>query len=156
MGPLRKAFDGPASLLALRTLLSICSPFTALPLGKPPLKAEIQLKRSDFSEAILVYSLQREYFPCPSPNLVAPDLPLWAMGLDKAPGLFLTSCTGSLGSQNWSACEEAGFVPHVPGLWHLQMCSFPLSDLLHLCFHSPNLPAPILIHFIKTCSESWN
>lgn len=125
VGLLRKALDGPASPLALRTLLSICSPFTALPLGKPALKAEIQLKRSDFSEAILIFSLQRESFSRLSPSLVAPDLPLWAAGLDEALGLFLTSCMWSPGSQHWGCLgklEEVGFFPPVPGLWPLQMC----------------------------------
>ena len=87
-------------LWPFRTLLSVCSPFTAS-LWQSQLSAEIQLRRSDFSKAILIFSLQREFFSRQSPSLVAPDLPLWAEGLDGASGLFFTYCEDSPASWHW-------------------------------------------------------
>lgn len=63
--------------------------FYCRPLPKPGLRAEIQLRRSDFSKAILIFSLQREFFSHQSPGLVALDLPLRAVGLDGACSLSL-------------------------------------------------------------------
>lgn len=51
--------------------------------------AEIQPRRSDFSKAVLIFSLQRKLFLHPSPSLVALDL---ACRLNGAHGLFCTSC----------------------------------------------------------------
>ena len=87
----RSACDGEAFPLGLRTLLSICSLFIA-----SLWQSKLSGLKSSWGDLISQkpfwsFSLQREFFSRQSPSLVAPDLHLWAGGLDGASGLLLPS-----------------------------------------------------------------
>lgn len=142
---------GPASPLALGTSLGHWLSFHCLPLAKLALGAEIQLKRSDFSEVILIFHFKGSPFHACAPVWWPQTCPfgLWVW-MRPLVSSFHPAC-GAQEPSTGPAWESLGNSkictppsPHVPGFWHLQMpCIFPYLILLHLSSHSQSTPAPL-------------